>query len=155
MAGNFDANVLPRLDAALEICRKALTEAAGDAGSLGVFVDLKDRIRALRCWATTQRNTCAWVAGVYGFLETDHEDVKEEMRTYVQDVIDVDLTNTDELLDLWETSDTEFILVSDVGETSFIYGDNFGDLLERKIELTRQYRHHDPYIDRDLMWRLP
>jgi len=117
-------------------------------------MDLRDRARALRCWATTQRNTCAWVAGVYGFLESDSDTEKEQLRRDLQEMIDLDLDNTRELLDLWESSDTEFILVSDVGETSFIYGDNLTELLKRKIELTEQYRDRDPYIDRDIIWRL-
>jgi len=41
-----------------------------------------------------------------------------------------------------------------VGETSFIYGENLGDLLRRKLELTAQYRHHAPRIDTNIMWRL-
>jgi len=46
------------------------------------------------------------------------------------------------------------MLVSDVSETSFIYGENFGDLLRRKLELTEQYRDRAPRIDRDILWRL-
>jgi hypothetical protein len=153
MAGEFDSDVLPRLDAVLE----KLTAVAADAPEPArhVFVDLRDRVRALRCWATTQRNTCAWVAGVYGFLKSDSDAEKEKMRADLQEMIDLDLANTRELLDLWETADTEVILVSDVGETSFIYADNLTELLKRKIELTELYRDRDPYIDRDIIWRLP
>ena len=153
MAGEFDSDVLPRLDAVLEKLTDITADAAEPARQ--VLVDLRDRVRALRCWATTQRNTCAWVAGVYGFLESDSDAEKERLRGGLQAMIDLDLDNTRELLDLWETADTEFILVSDVGETSFIYGDNLTDLLKRKIELTEQYRDRDPHIDRDIIWRLP
>jgi phosphoglycolate phosphatase-like HAD superfamily hydrolase len=144
--------VLPRLDAVLEKLGTAAAKAAEPARQ--VFVDLRDRVRALRCWATTQRNTCAWVSGVYAFLESDDDAERERLRSGLQEMIDLDLENTRELLDLWESSDTEFILVSDVGETSFIFGDNMSDLLERKIELTELYRDREPFIDRDIMWRI-
>ncbi|HET6568827.1 MAG TPA: hypothetical protein VFG50_12745, partial [Rhodothermales bacterium] len=152
MAEQFDANVRPRLAEARGRAAGLCEMAGGPARD--VFRDLHDRIRALQCWTTTQRNTCAWVAGVYGYLEAGSEEEKSRAAAYVQDMIDRDLANTRDLLDLWETSGTEFILVSGVGETSFVYGDNLGDLLRRKIELTEQYRDHEPRIDRDIIWRL-
>ncbi|HMB94331.1 MAG TPA: hypothetical protein VKP65_26015 [Rhodothermales bacterium] len=152
MAGHFDNNALPRLDAALERATTLAEETEGDAQA--VFADLRDRIRVLRCWTTTQRNTCAWVGGVHGYLNTDDEAEKADQLAYIQDMIDRDLANTHDLLDLWETTDHELILVSDVGETSFVYGDNLGDLLRRKIDLTEQYRNAEPYIDTDIMWRI-
>jgi len=153
MADQFDTNVMPRLEAALD--RAKALAASAPAPARAVFIDLRDRIRALRCWATTQRNTCAWVGGVYGYLDAETEAEKARHVAYVQDMIDRDLANTRDLLDLWENSETEFMLVSAVGETSFIYGENLGDLLRRKIELTQTYRHAEPSIDRDIIWRLP
>jgi hypothetical protein len=152
-ARQFDENNLPRIDAALDRLDDLVEDAAG-TDAHAVFVDLRDRTRAFRYWATTQRNTCAWVAGVYGFLRTEDEAEKDEYRAYLQDMIDLDLENARQLLDLWTTSDTEFMLVSDVGETSFIFGENLTEQLLRKIELTEQYRHHDPRIDPDLMWKM-
>jgi hypothetical protein len=69
-------------------------------------------------------------------------------------MIDKDLANTRALLDLWKDSPVEFMLVSDVGETSYIYGENFGEHLQRKIDLTEQYRNREPFIDRDIIWRI-
>jgi hypothetical protein len=152
MAGQFDENVLPRLDAALEHAVAAVDQVSESARP--VFVDLLDRIRALRCWTRTQRNTCAWVAGVYGYMEEDSPAERERLRQYIQDMIDLDLENTKDLLDLWETSETECFLVSDIGETAYIYGENIGQHLRRKIELTKQYRHVEPWIDRDIIWRV-
>lgn len=153
MARQFDEHVRPRLDAVLHDATR-LADETGEAAR-PVFSDLRDRIRALRIWATTQRNTCAWVAGVYGYLAAgDDDDARARYEADVQAMIDLDLANTADLLDLWETSDTEFILVSDVGETSFVYGDNLSELLRRKISLTEQYRHVPPAIDRDILWRL-
>jgi hypothetical protein len=153
MAEGFDTQMLPRLQRAIEGIARQLE--GSDGAARAVFQDLRDRAEALRCWAVTQRNTCAWVAGVYGFIGAETDDEREAHRAYVQRMIDLDLANTRDLLALWETSTTELILVSDVGETSFVFGDNVSELFRRKIELTEQYRDRDPRIDRDILWRLP
>jgi hypothetical protein len=154
MAEQFDRNALPRLAAALDRL-DAHVSGAATPGARAVFTDLRDRVRALQCWATTQRNTCAWVAGVYGYRRADSEEERQRHRDYLQCMIDLEYESTRRLLDLWEHSDTEFMLVSDVGETSFVYGENFGELLRRKLALTEAYRHYEPYIDETLIWRLP
>jgi hypothetical protein len=46
------------------------------------------------------------------------------------------------------------MVVSGVAENGFIYGENFGELLERKIELTEKYRNNAPRIDKDVLWRI-
>ncbi len=158
MAGQFDANVLPRLDAALGQIDASLAAAASGAaagGATAVFQDLRDRAEAFRCWSVTQRNTCAWVGDVYGFLAATTEEARDVHRAGIQRTIDLDLDNTRRLLALWESTATAFMLVSGVGETSFVFGENFGDLLRRKLELTEAYRDRDPAIDADILWRLP
>ena len=152
----FDQNLFPRLDAAIDLAGKSLdeTEAAGDQQAAAVLTDLVDRMTAYRCWTTTVRNVCAWVEGVHGYLEADDESEKQARVKIVQDAIDLELVNTRRLLDLWESGRTEFMVVSDVGENGFVYGENFGQLLRRKIELTEKYRHHAPRIDRDIIWRI-
>lgn len=154
MARQMDENALPRIEAALDRIRQ-LVEAAEDEAVRAVFVDLLDRTRAFQCWVTTQRNTCAWVGDVYGYLAAETDAQREAHTDGIQATVDLDLENTRRLLELWETSDTETILVSDVGETAFIYGETIGDHLRRKLELTEQYRHHPPRIDPDILWRLP
>ena len=154
MAGQMDNNARPRLDAAIDQIRQLVDGADSDAVR-HVYTDLLDRARALNCWVTTQRNTCAWVGDVYGYRDAETDAQREAHAESLQRTIDLDVENTKQMLDLWETSDTEVILVSDVGETSFIYGDNIGDLLRRKLELVDQYRNHTPRIDPDIMWRLP
>ena len=154
MTRQFDENALPRADAAVDLLHGLLGKAArGD--SRAVYTDLLDRARALRCWATTQRNTCAWVAGVYGYLGADTDAEREQHLGDVQATIDLDVENTRRLLALWEEGGTETFLVSDVGETSFVYGDNIGDLLRRKLDLTERYRDRTPAIDSGIVWRLP
>ena len=153
-ARQFDEHALPRAAKAVEHVERLLDAASADAPRR-VFSDLRDRARALQCWATTQRNTCAWVAGVYGALGAETDAEREGYVRGLQEMIDLDLENTRRLLDLWEGGETETFLVSDVGETSFIYGENVGDLLRRKLDLTERYRDRAPRIDPDLMWRLP
>ncbi len=152
MADGFDENVLPRLRASIAEQEKHLAGLEGSARA--VFQDLYDRTRALLCWTTTMRNITAWVAGVHGYLETDNEADKKRFSSYIQDMIDLDVENTRNLLDLWENADTEFMMVSEQGQTAYIYGENLGDDLRRKLELTERYRNVEPFIDREVMWRL-
>jgi hypothetical protein len=127
---------------------------ASSGQSQRVFQDLRDRAVAALCWTTTQRNTVAWAAGVHGYLQANDDSARQRYSAYLQEMIDLDLDNTRNLLDLWENSETEFMLVSGVGETSFVYGENLGELLVRKIELTERYRDVEPRIDTDIIWRL-
>ncbi|NND70085.1 MAG: hypothetical protein HKN43_00740 [Rhodothermales bacterium] len=152
MTQHFDEYVFPRIDAAVAAIEDAIEKASDD--SKAVFVDLRDRTRALKCWATTQRNTTAWVANVYGYLRTDDPEEKARFNDGVQAMIDLDLANTRELHDLLSTTESEVVMLSEVGETSFIYGENLIELLERKIALTEKYRSAEPYIDREIMWRI-
>jgi hypothetical protein len=152
MTCQFDDQVLPRLHQVAADIEEALPMASDEARP--VMVDLQDRVTALRCWATTQRNTCAWVWGVHGYMEADTEEERARCLTVVQDMVQSETKNAEALLTLWNEASTEFMLVSDVGETAFIYGENFGDLLRTKIELMRQYGDETPHIDRDIIWRL-
>lgn len=152
-ADQIDTEALPRLEktlAGLSALSNSQNKQATD-----VFDDLLLRARALKCWITTQRNTCAWVHGVYTYLESDSAAQKAEAASYLQHMIDLDLENTRQLIALWDTAQRDFMLVSDVGETSFIYGENFRQLLDRKIQLTEKYRKVEPRIDRDIIWRIP
>ncbi len=153
MTGYFDQNVLPRYAAAQKKAADLVRSSSGDAAV--VFKDLHDRIVALKCWATTQRNTTAWVAGVHGYIRSDDPAEKKEFSDSVQDMIDLDIENTRTLLHLLETTSTEVLMLSGVGETSYVYGENITENLKRKIELTEKYRHCEPYIDEDIMWRMP
>ncbi|MFV1980476.1 MAG: hypothetical protein ACC655_04915, partial [Rhodothermia bacterium] len=152
----FNDNALPRLEAAINAIERAekAAEASSDEQARRVFQDLHFRARALNVWATCLRDVCAWVAGVHGYMETDDPAKQETLKAELQAMIDNDIENTKELLDLWETSPVEFMLVSDQVETSSVYGENMGDLLRRKLELTEQYRNAEPFIDRDILWRM-
>jgi hypothetical protein len=142
----FDTQVFPRLDTT----ERFLAEHAGDP----VFRDLLVRTRALRAWATTQRNVCTWTEHVYGFLAADSDPERRRHEAGLQEMIDRDLENTRRMIDLWESEETEWMLVAATGETPFIYGPNFCEHLRRKIELTERYRHVTPRIDPDILWSL-
>jgi hypothetical protein len=149
-----DKYVLPELEQAIELAGKQAQDQQLAEKARAVFRDQYDRLRALRCWITTQRSTAAWVAGVYGYLGTDDPDQREQWRAYLDEMMDREIQSTHELLRLWQTSKTEFMVVSETGETSYIYGENFGELLQRKIELMEKYRHVEPHIDPDIMWKV-
>jgi len=120
-----------------------------------VFVDQRDRLRALRCWLRTQRSTAAWIAGVPGYLKAQDETVRTERRQLLREMVEQEIENTRDFLELWETSSVHFMVVSTEGENTFMYGENFGDLLRRRIELMEGRGDDEPYIDLDFMWRVP
>ncbi|HUF11425.1 MAG TPA: hypothetical protein VMO47_19035 [Rhodothermales bacterium] len=148
----FDKNALPRINKALDLIDGLAAESSGKAKE--VFDDLSQRIRALRVWATTVRNVCAWVACVHGYLQSDDDSEKTRLKDELQQMIDLDLKNTQDLIDLWNSATVEFMHVSDVVETSTLYGENLPELLQRKIDLTQQYRDVEPFIDKEILWRL-
>ncbi len=150
----MDENLAAPMDAAVNTLQEALASMSDDDPARPVFVDQADRLRALRCWFRTQRSVAAWIAGVHGYLESTDPGTKAERRRLVRDMVLAEIDNTRDLLDLWETSQTEFMIISGVGETSFVHGENFGDLLRRRIEVMKGREDDEPYIDPDFMWRV-
>lgn len=148
-----DENVLGRLSDAIEVAGGVAKDESLTKETRKVFADQRDRIYALRSWVKCLRSVAAWVAGVYGYLSSRSEEKKTDWNLYLQDMIDKDIENTHDLHRLWETSTTQFMVVSKSGETSFIYGENFGELLQKKIKLMETYRHVQPRIDSEIMWR--
>lgn len=76
------------------------------------------------------------------------------MQDFLQDMMTREIQNTKSLLELWQNSQVHFMVISKSGETSYIYGENLGELLQLKIELMSKYRHVQPGIDRDIMWKI-
>lgn len=151
-ARQLDENVLPRLQSALQEAEQRVEASSEEAQP--VFVDLRDRIRAFTFWATTLRNTCAWVAGVHGYLDAESKEQRSACEEEVREMVESERQNAEDLLDLWETSTTEFMLVAEQGETSYIHGENFGECLRTKIDLMEEYGDREPAIDEDIIWRL-
>ena len=151
----IDANVLPALKIAITFLSDVINKSKDACKANNVFNDLHDRLRALQCWIVTQRNTQAWIAGVHGYLQADNDFIKKEYKAVLKEMVLSEIENTKVLLELWNTSDTDFIVISDKGESVHILGENFGEHLQKKIELMQGHENDDPYIDPDYMWRVP
>ena len=141
------------LDEAIGVLKDSLRSAKGDARE--VFVDQHDRLRALRCYFRTLRNTAAWVAGVRGFIEAKDPAEKESRLTMVRAMVDDEIGNARALAALFEESKTRFMPIDPTGETFNMYGTNLPELIRRKVALMEKHRNDDPRIDPDFMWRLP
>ena len=150
----INENVLPVARQAMAKAEELKGKAATD-NSRKVAVDLYDRLFALHCWYRNQRNMTAWIAGVHNYLETEDIALKEECRRILREMVLDEIENTKELLHHWEQAKTRWMIVSGVGETTFIYGENFGDLLKRKILLMQGHEQDEPYVDPNFQWRVP
>ncbi|MFH1566695.1 MAG: hypothetical protein ABIL09_01755 [Gemmatimonadota bacterium] len=153
-AERFDGEVWQPLDQAIDAAGREARAAAGSpAGE--VFADLRDRLRAYRCYSRTLRNMFTWIASVPGYLEAADEAERARKLEQVRRMVADELANAEDLLQLWEESDVDFMPVHEAGESMHHYGVTFGDLVRRKIELMRQYGDRPPRIDPDFMWRMP
>jgi hypothetical protein len=141
------------LDEAIDVLGDAVKGAKGDARE--VFVDQLDRLRALRCYFRTLRNTAAWVAGVHGYIEARDPAEKDRRRALVREMVDDEVRNARNLAALFESSRTRFMPVDPTGETFNMYGANLPELIRKKIALMEKHRNDEPRIDPDFMWRLP
>lgn len=149
-----DENVLGKLNSAIELAGNAIKDSTTSDGAREVFIDQRDRLRALRCWTITQRSVAGWVAGVYGYLAAESDEQKKSRRDYLDDMMTTEIQNAKDLLELWESSEVNFMVVSKSGETSYIYGENLGELVQRKIDLMEKYRQVEPRIDDSIMWKI-
>ena len=151
----FDTHVLPPLDAAVAKAASLLASPSLLEPAKSVFLDLRDRLVALRCFAATLRNCMAWTESVHGYLEATTDADREAFRALARGMVIGELENTKRLLELWQRASIDFIPVSAGGETAHIYGDNFGGLLKRKIALMENHMDDAPRIDPGFMWRMP
>ena len=141
------------LDEAIAVLGENVRTAAGEAGT--VFADQLDRLRALRCYFRTLRNTAAWVAGVHGTIEAKDPAEKDRRRAAVRAMVDDEIANARDLAALFEISKTRFMPVDPTGETFNMHGTNLPELIRKKIALMEKHRNDEPRIDPDFMWRLP
>lgn len=148
-------NLFPEIERAADLAVRKRDEAAEGSPAQNVFTHLADRLIAAKCWFRTQRNVASWIEGVHGYIEAEDEATKARCRALVKQTVLDEKANAAALLEHAESARTEWMLTSAVGETTFIYGDNFKDLLRRKIELMEDREDDEPYIDPDFMWRVP
>ena len=120
-----------------------------------IWLDLRDRLVAFRCYAETLRNICGWIAGVHGYLEAEGEAAMSSRLALVRETCARELANARDLLALWERSDIDFMPLMAHGETTHHYGTNLGQLLRHRIDLMERYGDREPAIDPDYMWRTP
>jgi len=142
------------LDEAIAVLDAAVVDKA-EGGARAVFVDQLDRLRALRCYFRTLRNTAAWVAGVHGYIEAKDPAEKDRRRAAVRAMVDDEIANAKALAALFESSTTRFMPVDPTGETFNMHGPNLASLIGRKVALMEAHRNDEPRIDPDFMWRLP
>lgn len=150
----IDQTIWARIDKALDIYHHAIARLSESDPAHILFIDQRDRLRALRCWFRTHRNVAAWIAGVHGYLENADKQIRNERRQFVKEMVLDEIENSKELLNLWETSSVDFMVISQVSESPLIYGENFGTNLKKRIELMKKHVNDEPYIDPDYMWRM-
>lgn len=150
----MDQNMWKLMDHALAIYHQALGTMSTDEPAYRLFVDQRDRLVALRCWFRTHRNIAAWIAGVHGYLDNADAKTKQSRKQLVRDAVRDEIENTRELLKLWESSSVDFMVISEIGETPLIHGENFGELLKKRLELMQGREDDEPFIDPNYMWRM-
>ena len=150
-----DKKVLPRLVKASKLATDTLKNLPPSSLARKVFDDLRARLQALSCFYTTLRNVTAWIEAVHGYLQAKSNQQKKKYRGLAKQMVKSELQNTTSLLALWEGSSVDFIPFSSACETLHIYGENFGELLKKKIKLMEKHINDEPYIDPNYMWRMP
>jgi hypothetical protein len=119
-----------------------------------VFEDQYVRTLALRALYETLRNTAVWIHAVHEYQETKRADKRRAARVLLDRAIGREIDNSKAVLRLWNNAGVEWMAVSGFGETPFIYGENFPDLLRRRIALMTRHRRDRPFIDPDYMFRV-
>jgi hypothetical protein len=135
--------------------RTAALDANPGGPAFCVFRDQLFRAKALRCLFMTLRNTAVWIYAVHEYMDTSNISEKKRCRELLDHMILNEIDNCKDMLHIWRESPVEWIIISGGSETPFVHGENFGDLLERKIDLMQHYKNDEPHIDPDFMFRLP
>ncbi|MGD8540349.1 MAG: hypothetical protein PVI66_16680 [Candidatus Aminicenantes bacterium] len=153
----IDKKVWDPLGQAIDLFQNSMAASKKDPDKPGlpVFQDQWFRARALRCLFETLRNTAVWIYAVHEYLETSDAGLKKNCRKLLDEMMEREIENAKEMIELWRESPVEWIIISGSVETPFIHGDNFGDLLERKIDLMQMHKNDEPRVDPDFMFRLP
>ncbi|MGB5875473.1 MAG: hypothetical protein WBH56_17255 [Bacteroidota bacterium] len=149
-----DSLVWGPLDKAIALLNSSLERQTVSTPAHGILLDQRDRLRALRSYFRNLRNIAGWIAGVHGYMAASSPDEKERMHSDLLAVIDDEMKNSEELLQLWNTTSSELFPISSMGENWSMYGDNFGELLQKKIELMKKHRNDTPFADPNFMWRM-
>ena len=152
----IDAGVWKPLLAAIVLFRERRDAAAGrgDARAAAVFEDQYVRALALRSLYETLRNTAVWIHAVHEFQDTKDARKRRAARLLLDKAIGREIDNAKALLRLWNAAGAEWMAVSGFGETPFIYGENFPELLRKRIVLMKRHRRDKPFIDPEYMFKV-
>jgi len=150
-----DEHVWEPLNTAITLAERSMVDMPDTSACLAIFSDLRDRLLAAKCYFRTLRNTAAWIAGVHGYINASSEAEKKKRLSLVRDMQDNELQNARDLLNLWQRTKIDFIPIQALGESWYIYGENLGELIEKKIALMEKHKDDLPYIDPNYMWRMP
>jgi hypothetical protein len=150
----IDDSVVPSLNQALEHTTQLLQQLERSDSIRKVFEDMRDRLRAFRCYIMTMRNSAAWTESVHGFMEARSEHEKENSRLLCRAMVTSEIENAKNLLNLWNESRVDWMPVSAGGESLHMYGANFGEHVRRKIALMQDHIDDEPHIDPGFMWRM-
>jgi hypothetical protein len=101
----------------------------------------------------THRNVAAWIAGVYGWLETTDVEEKARWRVVLDDMIAKEIANSRELMALID-SGIEFMATAGEGESPLMHGRNLRTLLAVRIGLMERHAGDDPFVDPQYMERM-
>ncbi len=148
----IDGHVWEPLDKAIQVLEQAMNKNVSGPGKNNILYDQWIRIKALKCWMTTQRNIAAWISGVYGYMDAKSKESKSAEQKQVTDLIRGEIENSKDLSNLIDTG-IEFMAMTDQGETPLIYGNNLKELLKRRISLMERHMHDEPFIDHQYMER--
>lgn len=149
------ANVFPEIAKAVEIAREYRDAAPAGSKQRDVWTHHYDLLKGTQCWYRTQRNIAGWIEGVHGYLEAEDDKSRRTARAISRETVLDEKANAQDLLNHIRGAETEWLMLSEIGETTFIYGENFAELVERKIALMEGREDDEPYIDPDFMWRVP
>lgn len=148
----IDENVWEPINKAIRVLEEAMKNTTDGSVENAVLYDQCIRVKALKCWITTQRNIAAWITGVYGYMNARSEESKSAEHKRVKDLIHLEIDNSKVLCELLE-SGIEFMAMTDQGETPLIYGKNLIELMTVRISLMEKHMDDEPFIDHDYMER--
>ena len=150
----IDARVWKPLERAIDWfkAKRAEAQKRKDEKAAAVFADQYYRATALRCLFETLRNAAVWIFAVHEYQDSHRPAVRKRCRSLLDGMIAREIDNTRDLIRLWKEAPVEWMHVSSFGETPFIYGENFPELLTRKVALMKNHRKDQPFIDPDYMF---
>lgn len=152
----IDQNVWRHLKDSIDLFKEKMEAArkSGNQKAHDVFEDQYFRVRALRCLYETLRNTAVWIYAVHEYLDASDSEVKSHCRRLLTEMMDREIQNCRELIQLWIEAPLEWMIVSGTVETTFIHGQNFPELVQKRISLMEKHKGDEPYIDQEYMFRV-